>query len=136
MGACYIDAFVWHRGIADGSYNFSYKDNLFSVSSSLLSFSYDMDDGSVSANLEKGFGIGINLEGWVRENDLYLKAEDIHFPLTLLNRLFVKPIFGFIDGIAEGEVIIGGTMAQPGLRTALPDSASMDLSGFPKISCP
>ena len=121
------------RGIADGSYNFSYKDNLFSVSSSLLSFSYDMDDGSVSANLEKGFGIGIDLEGWVRENDLYLKAEDIHFPLTLLNRLFVKPIFGFIDGIAEGEVIIGGTMAQPRAYGQLSlDSASMDLFWLPQ----
>jgi hypothetical protein len=35
-------------------------------------------------------------------------VEDIYFPLHLLNRTIQKPVFSFLDGIAEGEVFIGG----------------------------
>ncbi len=121
------------KGIADGTYSFSYKDRTASISSSLLSLRYDAKDGNVQVNLDKEFGIGIDLEGWIRPDDLYLKAENIYFPLTMLNRLFVKPIFSFIDGIAQGEVIIGGTFAKPKAYGQLSlDSASMDLFWLPQ----
>ena len=121
------------KGIADGSYSFSYKDNLVDVTSSLLSFGYDTKDGTITANVDAGFGIGIDLAGWIRTDDLYLKAENIHFPLTMLNRLFPKPIFAFIDGIAKGEAIIGGTLAKPKAYGQLSlDSASMDLFWLPQ----
>ncbi len=121
------------KDIADGSYNFSYKDSTVTVSSSLLSLQYDTKDGTFQANLDKDFGIGINLGGWIRPDDLYLKAENIYFPLTLLNRLFAKPIFSFIDGLAQGEAIIGGTLAKPKVYGQLSlDSASMDLFWLPQ----
>jgi len=121
------------KGIADGNYSFSYKDNTVAISSPLLSFRYDNREGTIQANIDKDFGIGIKLQGWVRPDDLYLKAEDIYFPLTMLNRLFPKPIFGFIDGIAKGEAIIGGTLAKPKAYGQLSlDSSSMDLFWFPK----
>ncbi|NBK22577.1 MAG: hypothetical protein EOM68_11175, partial [Spirochaetia bacterium] len=121
------------KGIADGSYSFSYKDEAVSVTSALLSFSYDTVDGTLQADVDKDFGIGIKLVGWVRPEELYLKAENIHFPLTMLNRLFVKPVFGFVDGIAMGEVIIGGTLDKPKVYGQLSlDSASMDLFWLPK----
>ena len=121
------------KGIVDGSYSFSYKDHTVSVSNSLLSLRYDSNDGTVQANIDKNFGIGITLGGWIRPNDLYLKAENIYFPLTMLNRLFPKPVFGFIDGIAQGEVIIGGTLAKPKLYGQLSlDSSSMDLFWLPQ----
>ena len=121
------------KGIADGNYNFIYKDDSISLSSPLLSFRYNLSDGRVAADIEKDFGIGINIDGWIRAEDLYLKAENIHFPLILLNRLFVKPIFGFIDGIAGGEVIIGGTLAKPKVYGQLTlDSSSMNLFWLPQ----
>lgn len=121
------------KGIADGTYSFSYKDRAFSVSSPLLSFSYDTKDGMLKADLDKDFGVGIDLAGWVRKEELYLKAENIHFPLTMLNRLFVKPVFGFIDGTAKGEAIIGGTLEKPKVYGQLSlDSGSMELFWLPK----
>ncbi len=120
-------------GIADGTYNFAYNDGSASLKSPLLSMSYDTQDGSFQANVDKDFGIGITLDGWVRPDELYVKAENIHFPLTLLNRLFPKPIFGFINGIAQGEAIIGGTLSIPKLYGQLTlDSAAMDLFWLPK----
>ncbi|MBI9093332.1 MAG: hypothetical protein JEY71_00470 [Sphaerochaeta sp.] len=120
------------KGIADGSYSFKYKDGKATVSSSLLSLSYDAHDGMVKANVDKDFGIGIDLEGWIRPDELNLKAENIYFPLTLLNRLFVKPIFSFKDGIAQGEVILGGTLAKPKAYGQLSlDSSSMELFWLP-----
>ncbi|MFA6682324.1 MAG: hypothetical protein WCS35_09865, partial [Sphaerochaeta sp.] len=99
----------------------------------LLSGSYDTKEGIFQANIDKNFGIGIDLEGWVRPDDLYLKAENIYFPLTMLNRLFPNPIFSFIDGIAKGEAIIGGTLAKPKVYGQLSlDSASMNLFWLPK----
>ena len=121
------------KGIADGNYSFTYKDGSVALSSALLSFGFDTKDGTIEANLDEDFGIGIDLEGWIRSDDLYLKAENIYFPLTMLNRLFPKPIFGFIDGIAKGEVIIGGTLAKPRAYGQLSlDSSSMDLFWLPQ----
>ncbi|HKL57099.1 MAG TPA: hypothetical protein VJ854_01765, partial [Sphaerochaeta sp.] len=121
------------KGIADGWYNFTYKQGLISLASPLLTFSYDRPDGALQATVDKDFGIGIDLDGWIRAEGLYLKAENIHFPLTLLNRLFVKPIFGFIDGTARGELLIGGTLEKPKAYGQLSlDSSSMDLFWLPQ----
>ncbi|MDY0290227.1 MAG: hypothetical protein RBR15_15480 [Sphaerochaeta sp.] len=120
-------------GIADGWYSLTYKQGAISLTSPLLSFSYDSSDGALKATVDKDFGIGLGLDGWIRPEALYLKAGDIHFPLTLLNRLFVKPIFGFIDGIAHGELIIGGTLEKPNAYGQLSlDAASMDLFWLPQ----
>ena len=121
------------KGIAEGSYSFRYKDSKATVSSSLLSLSYDTKDGTVQANVDKDFGIGIDLQGWIRPDELYLKAENIYFPLTMLNRLLEKPIFSFKDGIVQGEVILGGTLVKPKAYGQLSlDSSSMELFWLPK----
>lgn len=121
------------KGIADGTYSFSYKDKEVSINSSLLSARYDAKDGSIDAHVDNAFGIGITLGGWVREDGLYLSAKDIYFPLNLLNRLFLKPVFGFVDGVAQGEVIVGGTLSQPKIYGQLSlDSAAMDLFWLPQ----
>ena len=116
------------RGFSDGTYSIGYKQNVLAVNSPLISFRYDFSDASLSARFDKQFGIGFKAQGRLLPQDLSLELSDLYFPLPLLNRLFLKPVFAFLDGVAEGELLVGGTLLEPKFYGQLfVDSSQMEL---------
>ncbi len=96
------------EGFADGVYSITFSKPEISVESDLLTFSYSLDTQELSAKLLPQFGVGFSAYGSLAMNDFGLIIEDIHLPLNLLNRTFLKPIFSFLDGTIQGELFIGG----------------------------
>ncbi|MGE4453181.1 MAG: hypothetical protein AB7D92_01490 [Sphaerochaeta sp.] len=97
------------EGFSDGVYSITLAAPEITVDSDLLTFSYSLDTQELSAKLLPQFGIGFSAYGSLSEKDFGLIIEDIHLPLNLLNRTFLKPIFSFLDGTVQGELFIGGT---------------------------
>ncbi|MDN5333570.1 MAG: hypothetical protein PWP59_832 [Sphaerochaeta sp.] len=95
-------------GVADGVYTISLDKPNLSIESDLLSFNYNLSTQQLKGEADPSFGVGLSVEGSLAEEDFGLIVEDIYFPLHLLNRTIQKPVFSFLDGIAEGEVFIGG----------------------------
>jgi hypothetical protein len=95
-------------GVADGVYTISLDKPNLSIESDLLSFNYNLSTQQLKGEADPLFGVGLSVEGSLAEEDFGLIVEDIYFPLHLLNRTIQKPVFSFLDGIAEGEVFIGG----------------------------
>ncbi|MGH0054050.1 MAG: hypothetical protein ACQ5SW_11725 [Sphaerochaetaceae bacterium] len=94
-------------GISDGVYSFSLDYPSLTVESDLLSFNYDVASQDIEGTAEPDFGIGFSLQGSLADENFGLIIEDIYFPLNLLNRTFLKPIFSFLDGTVRGEVFLG-----------------------------
>jgi hypothetical protein len=120
-------------GFRDGTYAFSLDKGTLRSDSDLLHGSYDFKTGHLQAEVDPAFGLGFSLQGSVDPSDFNLKVSAIHFPLALLNRTFLKPIFSFLDGTAQGEVLIGGTLQKPLLYGQLyVDSSRMQLFWLPE----
>nr|WP_321263946.1 hypothetical protein [uncultured Sphaerochaeta sp.] len=120
-------------GIADGVYALSLDNPKLSIESDLLSFNYDLTTQHIMGAADPAFGIGLSAQGSLAEEDFGLLIEDIHFPLNLLNRTFLKPVFGFLDGIAEGEVFVGGSKESPRLYGQVSvNSSRMELFWLPE----
>ncbi len=96
-------------GIADGLYHLRWKDGAISGESELLTFSYDTKSEHFTLSADPAFGIGINAQGSLSANDFGVVATDIRFPLVMLNRTFLKPVFLFKSGYGEGEIFLGGS---------------------------
>ncbi|MGE4466426.1 MAG: hypothetical protein AB7D04_02470 [Sphaerochaeta sp.] len=120
-------------GIADGVYSLSLDNPKLSIESNLLSFNYDLSTQHLKGAADPAFGIGLSAEGSLADEDFGLLIEDIHFPLNLLNRTFLKPVFSFLDGVAEGEVFVGGSKDSPRLYGQVSvDSSRMKLFWLPE----
>ncbi|WP_321301592.1 hypothetical protein [uncultured Sphaerochaeta sp.] len=120
-------------GIADGVYALSLDNPRLSIESDLLSFNYDLTTQHIMGAADPAFGIGFSVQGSLAEEDFALLIEDIHFPLNMLNRTFLKPVFGFLDGIAEGEVFVGGSKDSPRLYGQVSvNSSRMELFWLPE----
>nr|WP_319755799.1 hypothetical protein [uncultured Sphaerochaeta sp.] len=120
-------------GIADGVYALSLDNPKLSIESDLLSFNYDLTTQNINGEADPAFGIGLSVEGSLADEDFGLLVEDIHFPLNLLNRTFLKPVFSFLDGIAEGEVFLGGSKESPRLYGQVSvNSSRMELFWLPE----
>ena len=96
-------------GIADGTYQIGWKDGKVSAKSDLFSLSYDVKSSHIAVDAKPQFGIGLSAYGSLAADDFGIVVKDIHFPLTMLNRTFLKPIFLFKSGVGEGEVYLGGS---------------------------
>ncbi|MEA5106684.1 MAG: hypothetical protein VB010_04960 [Sphaerochaeta associata] len=120
-------------GISDGTYFINLDDGLLSIGGDHLDLTYAHATGQLKAALNKSFGIGFAVEGSVSDSDFGLSITDIHMPLPFLNRTFLKPIFSFLDGVAEGELFIAKT--EDGFRPygqLWVDSARMQLFWLPQ----
>ncbi len=120
-------------GISDGTYSINLSDSMLQIGGNHLKLSYNKLDKYLSASLNKSFGLGFSVEGSLASSDYGLHFTDIYMPLPLLNRTFLKPIFSFLDGVAEGELLIGRT--EDGLRPygqLWVDSARMQLFWLPQ----
>ncbi|WP_320130909.1 hypothetical protein [uncultured Sphaerochaeta sp.] len=96
------------KGIADGSYSLSYQDQTLQISSDLLSIDYNFGNHDLQATIDKQFGIGLDLSGILSPQNIHLEADNIFVPLSLLNRLFPKPIMSFLEGNVEGQLLFDG----------------------------
>jgi len=96
-------------GIAGGTYALDWDGKRFVVDSELFSFSYEMDSQHFTLEADRAWGIGVSAYGSLAKDDFGVVVRKIHFPLTMLNRTFLKPVFLFHTGIAEGEIFLGGT---------------------------
>ncbi len=103
------------------------------IESDLLSFNYNVETQHIKGEADPTFGIGLSVEGSLADEDFGLLIEDIYFPLNFLNRTFLKPVFGFLDGVAKGEVFLGGSKEAIRLygQTSV-DSARMELFWLPE----
>lgn len=99
------------KGISDGIYTISYQNGDLKVDSSLLKLGYDLHTNSFSGSLDKRFGVGGDFIGSLNQENIYLEADNIFFPLPLLNRIFPKPILTFLEGNVEGEMLLSGAPA-------------------------
>jgi hypothetical protein len=120
------------KGFADGDYTVTYQDKKIAVDSKLLTFAYDLNSYTVSASVDKRFGVGLELEGTLENDYMYLEANSINFPLPLLNRIFAQPILSFEEGNVEGQLLIAG--APSSLKTygqLFVDSAKLKVFWLP-----
>jgi hypothetical protein len=101
------------KGIADGNYSISYQEGKLDLTSDLMAVDYDVNTNSLSASIDKRFGVGIDLYGTLQSDYMYLEANNIFFPLPLLNRLFPKPILSFLEGNIEGQMLLAGSPTSP-----------------------
>ena len=120
-------------GLSDGTYSIGYKEDVLAITSPLLFFRYDFSEKYLSARIDRQFGIGLNAQGNLEPQNLALELTDLYFPLPLINRLFLKPIFSFRKGVVEGDVIVGGTLADPRVYgQVFIDSSEMELFWLPQ----
>jgi hypothetical protein len=120
------------KGFADGDYTITYQDKKIAVDSKLLTFAYDLNSYAVSASIDKRFGIGLELEGILENDYMYLEANSLNFPLPLLNRVFSQPILSFEEGNVEGQLLLAG--APSSLKTygqLFVDSAKLKVFWLP-----
>lgn len=120
-------------GIHSGTYLINVSDGLLTIGGDHLDLIYEGDSKDFKATMNKSFGIGFTAEGSLASNDFGLSITDIYMPLPLLNRTFLKPIFSFLDGVAEGELFIAKT--EDGLRPygqLWVDSTRMQLFWLPQ----
>ncbi|ADY13226.1 hypothetical protein SpiBuddy_1401 [Sphaerochaeta globosa str. Buddy] len=120
-------------GINDGTYLINLSDGLFTIGGDHLDLSYQSASKHLQATMNTSFGIGFAVEGSLASSDFGLSIDSIYLPLPLLNRTFLKPIFSFLDGVAQGELYLAKTA--DGLRPygqLWVDSARMQLFWLPQ----
>lgn len=121
------------KGISDGDYRLSYQDGQLGVDSSLVRLGYDLQTNSFSASLDKRLGVGGDFSGTLDQENIYIEANNIFFPLPLLNRLFPKPILTFLEGNIEGDMLLIGPSASPKVYGQLfMDNAKLQIFWLPK----
>ncbi len=116
------------RGFSDADFDISLDYPSLRIGGDTLNLAYDMNSHFIQGALQKEFGIGLSIEGTLDTDDLALSIKDIYVPLPLINRTFLKPIFAFLDGVAEGQVFMVGQ--SPAIRTygqLSVDSSRMEL---------
>jgi hypothetical protein len=96
-------------GLADDQYTITFKDDGVGVTSTYVDLYYRYADQWLGATVDRGWGIGLKAEGHLGADNFGLQVNDIYFPLTLINRTYLKPVFAFYTGIAEGEVFLAGS---------------------------
>jgi hypothetical protein len=121
------------RGFSDGTYRIKLADSQINVEGEHLDLEYDLASKSLSALLRPSFGIGFAIEGSFAPSDFGFSVSSIHFPLALINRTFLKPIFAFLDGTVQGELMVGGSPDAIRLYGQLSvDSSRMELFWLPQ----
>lgn len=96
------------------------------VDGSFLNGRYEYRTRTLSARLDPSFGIGATIRADLRPESFGVKVEDIVFPLPYLNRTYLKPVFAFLEGTANGTVFLTGSMQSPRIYGQLSvDSSQM-----------
>ena len=98
--------------IPDTSVQIKYSQGLISVDGSLISGSFNMNDGYLDLHVDKKFIFGFDAKGYVGEN-LDLMVQNIFFPLPLIMQFTDFIIFGFNQGDITGDVLIKGPIKDP-----------------------
>lgn len=121
------------KGFSDGSYSVNLADSRIKVEGEHLLLDYDLASQSIDALLRPSFGIGFAAKGSFAPDDFGFAVSSIHFPLALINRTFLKPIFAFLDGTIQGELTVGGSADAIRLYGQLSvDSSRMELFWLPQ----
>ncbi len=121
------------KGFSDGSYEVNLADSVIRVEGEHLDLDYDLASQSLDVLLRPSFGIGFAAKGSLAPDDFGLSISSIHFPLALINRTFLKPIFKFLDGTVNGELMVGGSAEAIRLYGQLSvDSSRMELFWLPQ----
>lgn len=100
--------------IGDSQIAMHLENGLLSFSGSLINGSLDTASGYLDLAIEEKGLFGLKARGYFG-NELDLLVTDFRFPLPVLNQFMDIPIFSFIDGIIEGDVLIKGPSSSPSL---------------------
>lgn len=98
-------------GFQDSTFGFSLDYPSLSLFGDTLTGSYDFTTKMVDLSLNKDFALGLTAQGSADPSNLALHVKDISFPLVLINRTFLKPIYEFLDGTVEGEILLTGPLS-------------------------